>query len=85
MIYHCEAFDKACNHVLMFGLVLPVRTFAPEQLDRYCTARNQYGNMYDIYTDYDPCLRISNTVAVMLRPGRKENERCENTRTELPC
>ena len=67
MTHDCKAFrnfDKSIESILLFGLVFPVVRSAPARLEKYCSARDEYGNVYDIYTDYDPCLAVSETVAV---------------------
>lgn len=64
MVYKCIAEKKEQRDVILFGLVVPVQNKAPKKLDLYCQAEDQHGNQYDIYTEYDPCLAISRTVAV---------------------
>ena len=63
MTYECRKLGKNSDNIILFGLVCPIRT-TDEGLDRYCSARDEYGNTYDIYTDYDPCIPVSRTVAV---------------------
>ena len=71
----CEALDKTPNKILIFGLVQPVKEYreieeanlGAQGFHKQCMAQDQYGNMYDIWTDYDACLRISYTVALIKR------------------
>jgi hypothetical protein len=75
MVYDCIASSrKKPNTIVLFGIVRPVSPYsekrvgflAEEGLSRYCSARDQYGNMYELYTDYDPCLRVSHAVALLV-------------------
>lgn len=67
--------DTKPDGLLIFGLFQPVRRYSEKLIDtltrrglfRCCSARDQFGNMYDIYTDYDPCLSVSETVAVITK------------------
>ena len=64
MTYKCVALERNPKNVILFGLVVPIERKAPTRLDLYCQAIDEHGTTYDIYTDYDPCLGISETVAI---------------------
>lgn len=61
--YKCIHYKNSSN-IILFGLVRPIAVSAPKTLEKYCIAKDQTGTEYDIFTDYDPCLKISFTVAV---------------------
>jgi len=58
-----KSFDNSIRNILLQGLIRPVVRI-PGNLELYCTAKDQYGNRYDIFTDYDIGLKVSYTVAV---------------------
>lgn len=64
MTYKCMTLERNPRNVILFGLVVPIKHKAPTWLDLYCQAVDERGTTYDIYTDYDPCLEISETVAI---------------------
>ena len=73
MIINNAIRDTKPDGLLIFGLFQPVRRYSEKLIDsitrrglfRYCSACDQFGNMYDIYTDYDPCLSVSETIAII--------------------
>lgn len=65
MTYKCSTTSNHPSNIILFGLVVPIRRSAPGDLDLYCTAEDEHGNTYNVYTDYDPCLKASHTIAVM--------------------
>ena len=69
----CKTIKNSLGNVtsvLLFGLVRCV--YSEKQAEKvlsnkteyYCNAIDKEGNTYKIYTDYDPCLQISYTIAV---------------------
>lgn len=78
MEFKCKSFkdfsDRA-HSILLFGLVRPVYrpkgTLNTAGMYRYCTARDDDGTVYDIYTDYDPCIKASYTIAVVTKEVSK--------------
>ena len=64
MTYSCERIG---NSIILFGLARPVyhNPKRAEGLTRYCSARDQHGNLYDVYTDYDPCIAATRAVAII--------------------
>ena len=81
MLYNCTAMKNLSGQIssiILFGIphkVVPYKTreaqSAIKRLTQYCSAVDSYGNVYAIYTDYDPCLRVSETVAILVEEGGK--------------
>lgn len=74
MLYHCKAFKcltGQINNILLFGLVHPVKPYKENIVNQatknglyyYCDIEDENGNKYKLYTDYEPCLQISKTIA----------------------
>ena len=65
MTYRCRTTSKNPKNIILFGIVVPIMRTVPRHLDAYCTAEDEHGNLYDIYTDYDPALTSSTTIAIL--------------------
>ena len=60
----CIAMSKSPNNIILFGLVIPIVRRNPDDLTLHCVAEDEYGNKYNVYTDYGMALEASRTVAV---------------------
>ena len=60
----CKTTSKSPNNIILFGLVIPIVRRSPDELTLQCIAEDEYGNKYNVYTDYDVALKASRTVAV---------------------
>ena len=63
----CYAFqniDKSINTILLFGLVRPVVQRKIVSFDYFGETTDQYGNIYKIYSEYDPALKHSATFVI---------------------
>lgn len=63
------------KHILLFGLVRPVRPLRPDTREKLtargyflqCMAEDQNGATYEIWSDYDAALQISAAVAIEVK------------------
>jgi len=71
MTIKCIAFgtmtDPTPASVLIFGRIARITQTAPKDYIKQCTAEDQHGNKYAIFTDYDGCLVGSDAVAVPIK------------------
>ena len=80
MIINCISDTHIVNGILIFGLFRPILNKATKEqlkkqnLDFYCNAIDQNNTIYQIYCDYDPCLKVSKVVAVPIT-NEKENSK----------
>ena len=77
MIMHtCSSFKDfsgRVNDILLFGLIHKVKPYTGKAAKRaeerglyfHCYAKDENGNIYKLYADYDPCLEITNTTAFL--------------------
>lgn len=65
--YAFQNFDKSINAILLFGLVRPVVKTNILNYDFYCNTIDQFGNVYKIYSEYDPALKRSATIAIKVK------------------
>lgn len=70
----CESFcsiSGRIENILLFGLVHKVKQYTEKAekqaiengLYFYCYVSDKQGNKYKLFSDYDPCLSITNTIA----------------------
>jgi len=79
MLYNCIATSKALDSIIIFGLCRTVYAYSWKRmeslvrqgLDVVCHAKDQFGNVYDVYSDYDPCLKASHVVALLVEEATK--------------
>jgi len=62
-----QNFDKSINAILLFGLVRPVIQRKTVDFDYYCKTVDQFGNVYEIFSEYDPALKRSGTFAIKVK------------------
>lgn len=66
MLVRCKSFkgiDNTVKSILVFGLVRPVMSNT-WNYEEYCIAMDEKdGTLYGIYSEYDPCLKQSGTIA----------------------
>lgn len=76
----CESFKNISGEttsILLFGIIHSVRPYTEKAatqaikngLDYYCTTIDNDGNIYKLFTDYDPCLKVSHTIAFKTTGG----------------
>lgn len=81
----CESFKSISGEttsILLFGIIHSVRPYtekAAEQaikdgLSYYCSAIDNNGNIYKLFSDYDPCLQVSNTIAFKTTEGTNNEQ-----------
>lgn len=78
MKINCKALSWN-NSILFLGLVVPVLPYTEKRegkikkcgLFYYCSSEDQHGNKYSIFTDYDPALTISRTVALLTETNKE--------------
>ena len=59
-----QNFDKSINAILLFGLVRPVVQRKTVNFDYCGKTIDQFGNVYDIFSEYDPALKHSATFVI---------------------
>ena len=80
MLYDCIADYKICpTKIVVFGLVRPVIGYSPcnmrkilsRGLEHYGNTKDQYGNIYELFADYDPCLATTKAIAIIIEEAQQ--------------
>jgi len=66
-------FSNTITDILLFGLITKVLPYTEpwttkaenKGMKYYCDCIDREGNIYKVYTDYDPCLKVSRTIAFL--------------------
>lgn len=66
-----QNFDKSIKAILLFGLVRPVVQHKIVNFDFYGKTIDQFGNVYEIFSEYDPALKSSGTFAIKVKENVK--------------
>ena len=70
----CESFTNFSNittDILLFGLIHPVKPYTEQAAQAavknglyfYCDVQDEQGNVYKLFSDWDPTLKITKTIA----------------------
>lgn len=70
-----KSFDGTITSILLFGLIHKVRPYtenaAKQAIENglyfYCSTEDENGNIYKLYSDYDPVLEITKTIAFIIK------------------
>ena len=71
---HCETFKDISGNIekiLLFGLTHKVKQYTEQAANQaiksglyfYCNAQDPEGNIYKLFSDYDPALLVTKTIA----------------------